>query len=58
MARLAKILILEGILKKKKILGALRLWVGRRKEPILGYAPKNYANKNSCSKGLTIYQYN
>ena len=41
-ARIAKtsILKLEGTIKK--ILWASRLWVGRRKEPILGYVSKNY----------------
>ena len=34
------ILKLEGTIKK--ILWASRLWVGRRKEPILGYVSKNY----------------
>ena len=50
--RLAKILILiyEGIIKK--FLGALRLWVGRQKEPILGYVPKNCEKNNSGSNGL------
>ena len=37
----------------KKILWASRLWVGRRKEPILAYVPKNYEKKkNSGCKGL------
>ena len=27
-------------------------WVGRRKEPILGYVPKNDEKKNSDHKGL------
>ena len=36
----------------KKFPWALRLWVGRRKEPILGYVPKNYEKNNSGSKGL------
>ena len=42
MRRSAKILILnkEGIIDKN-FLWASRLWVGRRKEPILGYVPKN-----------------
>ena len=30
---------------QKKILWTLRLWVGRRKEPILGYVPKNDEKK-------------
>ena len=38
----------------KKFLWASRLWVGRRKEPILGYVPKNYVKKNSGSKGLIV----
>ena len=29
-----------------------RLWVGRRKEPILGYVPKNDEKKNSGGKGF------
>ena len=51
----AKILIL--ILRrdhKKNFLWASRLWVGRRKEPILGYVPKNYERKNSGSNGLSV----
>ena len=36
----------------KKILWALRLWVGRRKEPILGYVSKNDEKKNLVLKGL------
>ena len=38
--RSAKILILnkEGIIEK---ISYERLWVGRRKEPILGYVPRN-----------------
>ena len=42
----------EGIIKKN-FLWATRLWVGRRKEPILGYVPKNDEKKNSVLKGLT-----
>ena len=45
------ILFWEGIIKKN-FLWASRLWVGRRKEPILGYVPKNYEKKNSVHKGL------
>ena len=30
------------------------LWVGRRKEPILGYVPKNNEKKNSVHKGLKV----
>ena len=37
---------------QKHFLWASRLWVGRRKEPILGYVSKNYERKNSGSKGL------
>ena len=44
--RSAKILILNtGIIEK--ISWAPRLWVSRRKEPILGYVPKNDEKKNS-----------
>ena len=52
MTRLAKILILN--LNQKFFLWAARLWVGRRKEPILGYAEKNDEKSNSGSKGLTL----
>ena len=41
---LAKILIQKVILKKK-FLWASRLWVGRRKEPILSYVTKNGEKK-------------
>ena len=53
MRRSAKILILiwEGIIKKI-FLWASRLWVGRRKEPTLGYVEKLRKKKNSGSKGL------
>ena len=37
---------------QKNFLWASRLWVGRQKEPILGYVPKKYEKKNSVSKGL------
>ena len=37
---------------QKNFLWASRLWVGRRKEPILGYVPKNDEKKNSVHKGL------
>ena len=37
----------------KNFLWALRLWVGRREEPILGYVPKNDEKKNSEGKGLS-----
>ena len=55
MERLAKILILiyEGIIKKN-FLWTSPLWVGRRKEPILGYVPKNYEKMNSGSKGFRV----
>ena len=46
------ILILEGIIKKN-FLWTSQLWVGRRKEPILGYVPKN-DEKNSGGKELMI----
>ena len=39
--------------KKKNFQWGSRLWVGRRKEPILGYVPKNYERKNSGSNGLS-----
>ena len=38
---------------KKNFLWASRLWVGRRKEPILGYVPKNNEKKNLVHKGLS-----
>ena len=38
---------------QKNFLWASRLWVGRRKEPILGYVPKNDEKKNSVHKGLS-----
>ena len=37
---------------QKNFLWASRLWVGRRKEPILGYVSKNDEKKNSGGKGL------
>ena len=37
---------------QKYFLWGLRLWVGRRKEPILGYVLKNDEKKNSGSKGV------
>ena len=51
-ARTGKISILklEGIIKKISY-WASRLWIGRRKELILGYVSKNY-KKNSGTKGL------
>ena len=36
---------------QKKILWASRLWVGRRKEPILGYVPKNDEKRIWSLKG-------
>ena len=36
----------------KNFLWASRLWVGRRKDPILGYVLKNYEKKNSGGKGF------
>ena len=36
---------------QKNFLWASRLWVGRRKEPILGYVPKNDENRISSIKG-------
>ena len=43
---------ISNLFKKKKFLWASGLWVGRRKEPILGYVPKNDEKKNSVHKGL------
>ena len=40
---------------QKTFLWASRLWVGRRKEPILGYVQKNYERNNSGSNGLSLY---
>ena len=40
---------------QKNFLWASRLWVGRRKEPILGYVPKKDEKKNSGGKGLRWY---
>ena len=37
---------------QKIFLWASCLWVGRRKEPILGYVPKNDDKKNLVHKGL------
>ena len=37
---------------QKNFLWASRLWVGRRKEPILGYVHKNGEKKNLVYKGL------
>ena len=41
---------------QKNFLWASRLWVGRQKEPILGYVSKNDENKNSGLKGLIRHQ--
>ena len=41
---------------QKKFLWASRLWVGRRKEPILGYVSKNDEKNNSGGKGLKTAQ--
>ena len=37
---------------QKNFLRGSRLWVGRRKEPIIGYVTKNEENKNWGSRGL------
>ena len=37
---------------QKKFPWASRLWVGRRKESILGYVPENDEKNNSGIKGL------
>ena len=52
MRRSAKFFILnkEGIIEKN-FLWASRLWVGRRKEPILGYVPKNDKKRIHAFKG-------
>ena len=34
----------------------MRLWVGRRQEPILGYVPKNDEKKNLGGLMLTLYR--
>ena len=51
MRRSAKILYLnkEGIIEN--FLWAPRLWVGRRKEPILGYVTKNDEKRIHAFKG-------
>ena len=41
----------------KNFLWASRLWVGRRKEPILGYVPKKDEKKNLVHKGLNKFTY-
>ena len=38
----------------KNFLWALRLWVGRRYEPILGNVSKIYGKNNSGHKGLRL----
>ena len=38
----------------KNFLWASRLWVGRRKEPILGYVPKNDEKKKLVHKELNV----
>ena len=45
-----------SILSSKNFLWASRLQVGRRKEPILGYVPKNDEKKNLVHKGLKDQQ--
>ena len=37
---------------QKNFLWASRLWIGRRREPILGYVPKNDEKKNLVHKGF------
>ena len=51
-SRIVKISILNKKGSLKKFLQMSGIWVGRRKEPILGYAPKNDEKKNSGSKEL------
>ena len=49
--------IFNSILRRdhqKNFLWASRIWVGRRKEPILCYVPKNDEKKNLAHKGLII----
>ena len=41
---------------QKNFLWASCLWVGRRKEPILGYVPKNDEKNNFVNKGLTEHE--
>ena len=41
--------------QQKNFLWASRLWVGRRKEPILGYVSKNDEKNNSGGKGLIVH---
>ena len=50
--RIVKISFKKNRDHKKNFLWASQLWVGRRKEPILGYVPKNNENENSGSNGL------
>ena len=40
---------------QKNFLWVSWLWVGRRKEPILGYVPKNYERRNSGSNRLNHF---
>ena len=51
MERLAKIFISIKKGSLKKILWESRLWVGKRKESILGYVPKNYEKKIQAVEG-------
>ena len=37
---------------QKNFIWASRLWVGTRKQPILGHVPKNDEKRNSVHKGL------
>ena len=59
MRRSAKILILIKELRdhRKNILWASRLWVGRRKEPILGYVPKNDEKKEFMHLRVKPYRH-
>ena len=50
--RSAEILILNKKTDhRKNFLWALRLWVGRRKEPILDYVPKNDEKRIHAFRG-------
>ena len=42
--------------RQKNFLWLPRLWPGRRKEPILGYVPKNVEKKNLVHKGVKYRQ--
>ena len=42
--------------RQKNFLWPPRLWAGRRKEPILGYVPKNVEKKNLVHKGVKYRQ--